>query len=287
MKILSKMQKYLFSLFILLYSPIIASSAISELNIYIYPEYYYSGIMVEINGKVDLSDENLSMEMLVPMMTDSVFFVSGSPNDQSEVKTLDIKDKNSTKWVHLELNKSPFRIFVFYNPFNSSVIREIQYPLQFSNSLGEFHVFIQEPLVSTNFNIDLESTSNKDQHNIIFHQLHFQGLKKMSKEIIDISYENISGKTTMQFLQNRLAESPINNNNNEVVQPKNNKIPKRHRLPLWEPFAILGVLSVISGVLFLNNKQNGKNQKNKNFCSKCGNKLDKSDKYCSICGSKI
>ena len=285
MKILSKMKKYLFSIFIFLYNPISAESTISDLNIYIYPEYYYSGIMVEINGKVDLSDIPFSMEMLVPVMTDSVFFVSGSPNDQSEVKTLNIKDENSMSWVHLELNKSPFRIFVFYNPFNSSVTREIQYPLQFSTSLSEFHVFVQEPLISTSFNIDLESTSNKDQHNIVFHQIHFQGLKEMSKEIINLSYDNLSGKTTMQYLQGRLSENSINND--ESTQQKDNKIPKRHRLPLWEPIAVLGVLSVLSGVLFFNNNQNKKNGKNKNFCSKCGNKLDKSDKYCSICGSNI
>jgi len=285
MKILSKMKKYLFSIFIFLYNPIFAESTISDLNIYIYPEYYYSGIMVEINGEVDLSDIPFSMEMLVPAMTDSVFFVSGSPNDQSEVKTLNIKDANSMRWVHLELNKSPFRIFVFYNPFNSSVTREIQYPLQFSTSLSEFHVFVQEPLISTSFNIDLESTSNKDQHNIVFHQIHFQGLKEMSKEIINLSYDNLSGKTTMQYLQGRLSENSINND--ESTQQKDNKIPKRHRLPLWEPIAVLGVLSVLSGVLFFNNNQNKKNGKNKNFCSKCGNKLDKSDKYCSICGSNI
>ena len=285
MKILTKMKKYLFSIFILLYNPISAESTISDLNIYIYPEYYYSGIMVEINGKVDLSDIPFSMEMLVPTKTDSVFFVSGSPNDKSEVKTLNIKDENSMRWVHLELNKSPFRIFVFYNPFNSSVTREIQYPLQFSTSLSEFHVFVQEPLISTSFNIDLESTSNKDQHNIVFHQIHFQGLKEMSKEIINLSYDNLSGKTTMQYLQGRLSENSINND--ESTQQKDNKIPKRHRLPLWEPIAVLGVLSVLSGVLFFNNNQNKKNGKNKNFCSKCGNKLDKSDKYCSICGSNI
>ena len=285
MKILSKMKKYLFSIFIFLYNPISAESTISDLNIYIYPEYYYSGIMVEINGKVNLSDIPFSMEMLVPAMTDSIFFVSGSPNDQSEVKTLNIKDENSMRWVHLELNKSPFRVFVFYNPFNSSVSREIQYPLQFSTSLSEFHVFVQEPLISTSFNIDLESTSNKDQHNIVFHQIHFQGLKEMSKEIINLSYDNLSGKTTMQYLQGRLSENSINND--ESTQQKDNKIPKRHRLPLWEPFAVLGVLSVLSGVLFFNNNQNKKNGKNKNFCSKCGNKLDKSDKYCSICGSNI
>ena len=285
MKILSKMKKYLFSIFIFLYNPISAESTISDLNIYIYPEYYYSGIMVEINGKVDLSDIPFSMEMLVPAMTDSVFFVSGSPNDQSEVKTLNIKDANSMGWVHLELNKSPFRIFVFYNPFNSSVSREIQYPLQFSTSLSEFHVFVQEPLISTSFNIDLESTSNKDQHNIVFHQIHFQGLKEMSKEIINLSYDNLSGKTTMQYLQGRLSEDSINND--ESTQQKDNKISKRHRLPLWEPIAVLGVLSVLTGVLFFNNNQNKKNGKNKNFCSKCGNKLDKSDRYCSICGSNI
>ena len=285
MKILTKMQKYLFSIFILLYSPITAGSKISDLNVYIYPEYYYSGIMVEINGKVDLSDGHLFMEMLVPAMTDSVFFVSGSSNDESEVKALDIKDENSMRWVHLDLNKSPFRIFVFYNPLNSSIRRDIQYPLQFSTSLGEFHVFVQEPLISTNFYIELESTSNKDQHNILFHQIHFQGLKEMSKEVINLTYDNLSGKTTMQYLQDRLTENSIDND--KVTQLKNNKIPKRHRLPLWEPFAVLGILSVLVGGLFIKNNQNMNYNNNKSFCSKCGNKLDNSDKYCSTCGSKI
>jgi hypothetical protein len=139
--------------------------------------------MVEINGKINLPDSSFSMKMLVPTLTDSVFYVSGTTNDESEVQVLDIKDENSMKWVHLDLNKSSFRVFVFYNPFNSSIIRNIEYPLQFTASLGEFHVFVQEPLVSTNFNIDLESTSNKDQHNIVFHQIHFQELKEMSKEV--------------------------------------------------------------------------------------------------------
>ena len=279
------MQKYLFIILLFIYSSLIASSKINDLNVYIYPEYYYSGVMVEINGKINLPDSSFSMKMLVPTLTDSVFYVSGTTNDESEVQVLDIKDENSMKWVHLDLNKSSFRVFVFYNPFNSSIIRNIEYPLQFTASLGEFHVFVQEPLVSTNFNIDLESTSNKDQHNIVFHQIHYQELKEMSKEVIYFNYDNPSKKTTMQYLQEKLVNNP--GSNNEVLDMKKNRTPIRHRLPLWEPFAVLGSLSILVGALFLNNNQNKSIKNRKNYCSKCGNKLKTNDKFCSTCGDKI
>ena len=278
------MHKYLFSLFIILNSPLVASSKLTDLNIYIYPEYYYSGVMVEINGKINLPDSSFSMGMLVPTMTDSVFFVSGTTNDQSEVKVLDIKNENSMSWVRIDLNKSSFRIFVFYNPFNSSNKRNIEYPLQFTTSLGEFHVFVQQPLVSTNFNIDLESTSNKDQHNIIFHQIHFQELKEMSKKVVYFSYDNPSMKTTMQYLQERVADN--SNNNDKVTELTKKRAPDRHRLPLWEPLAVLGILSILVGGLFIKNNQNKNHHNSKNYCSKCGNKLNTNDKYCSTCGGK-
>ena len=279
------MQKYLFIILLFIYSSLIASSKINDLNVYIYPEYYYSGVMVEINGKINLPDSSFSMKMLVPTLTDSVFYVSGTTNDESEVQVLDIKDENSMKWVHLDLNKSSFRVFVFYNPFNSSITRNIEYPLQFTASLGEFHVFVQEPLVSTNFNIDLESTSNKDQHNIVFHQIHFQELKEMSKEVIYFNYDNPSKKTTMQYLQEKLVNNP--GSNNEVLDMKKNRTPIRHRLPLWEPFAVLGALSILVGALFLNNNQNKSIKNRKNYSSKCGNKLKTNDKFCSTCGDKV
>ncbi len=106
----------------------------------------------------------------------------------------------------------------------------------------------------------------------------------MSKQIINLTYDNPTGKTTMQFLQERLSENSINNKAPELISKK---APRRHRLPLWEPFAVLGVLSAIVGGLFLKNNYNKNDKTNKNFCSKCGNKIENSDNYCSDCGSKV
>ena len=50
---------------------------------------------------------------------------------------------------------------------------------------------------------------------------------------------------------------------------------------------IVGVLSAIVGGLFLKNNYNKNDKTNKNFCSKCGNKIENSDNYCSDCGSKV
>ena len=68
---------------------------------------------------------------------------------------------------------------------------------------------------------------------------------------------------------------------------KKNRTPIRHRLPLWEPFAVLGALSILVGALFLNNNQNKSIKNRKNYCSKCGNKLKTNDKFCSTCGDKV
>ena len=62
--------------------------------------------MVEINGNVDYPDSLYTLEMIVPTMTDSVFFVSGSTKDESEVKILNIQDKNLNKWVSTQTKKT-------------------------------------------------------------------------------------------------------------------------------------------------------------------------------------
>ena len=78
------MRNYLY-IVILFYQNVLAVSPISKLDVYIYPEYYYSGVMVELIGKVEESALPLALGMVVPATTDSVFLVSGIANDESEV----------------------------------------------------------------------------------------------------------------------------------------------------------------------------------------------------------
>ena len=60
-----------------------------------------------------------------------------------------------------------------------------------------------------------------------------------------------------------------------------------HRLPLWEPFAVLGVLSILVGIIFYNQKDYSSVSDGKKYCSECGNKTGVGNKYCASCGVKL
>ena len=277
------MHKYLF-IVILFYQNIFATSPISKLDVHIYPEYYYSGVMVELNGKVEESALPLALEMVVPATTDSVFFVSGIANDESEVLPVKIDNKESNSWVRLNLDKPSFRIFVFYVPFDTSTTRKFNYTVQTTVSLDEFHFFIQEPLVAKDFTLAQESTANKDQHGITFHQIHVAELPAMSAKSIFISYTNHTRQTTMVLLQQLLSER--SQGNSEAAQSKQ-VVPQRHRLPLWEPLAVLGILAILVGIVFYNQKDYGGVSNGEKYCHGCGKKISISDKYCANCGGKL
>ena len=277
------MRKYLY-IVILFYQNVLATSPISKLDIYIYPEYYYSGVMVELNGKVEESVLPLALEMVVPATTDSVFLVSGIANDESEVLPVTIDYKESNSWVRLDLDKPSFRIFVFYVPFDTSSTRKFNYTVQATVPLNEFHIFIQEPLVAQDFTLAQESTANKDQHGITFHQIHVAELPAMSAKTIFISYTNHTTQTTMVLLQQLLSER--SQGKSEAVQSKQ-VVPQRHRLPLWEPFAVLGFLAILVGIIFYNQKDYSSVFDGKKYCPGCGNKTGIGNKYCANCGGKL
>ena len=277
------MRNYLY-IVILFYQNVLAASPISKLDVYIYPEYYYSGVMVELIGKVEESALPLALGMVVPATTDSVFLVSGIANDESEVLPVTIDNKESNSWVRLDLDKPSFRIFVFYVPFDTSSTRKFNYTVQTTVPLDEFYVFIQEPLIAQDFTLAQESTANKDQHGITFHQIYIAELPTMSAKTISISYTNHTTQTTMVLLQQLLSER--SQGKSEAAQSKQ-VVPQRHRLPLWEPFAVLGILAILVGIIFYNQKDYSSVSNGKKYCSGCGKKIGISDKYCTNCGGKL
>ena len=278
------MLKYL-CIIILIFQNALAASPISKLNVYIYPEYYYSGVMVEMNGIVNESALPLELEMVVPVTTDSVFLVTGIANDESEVLPVKIENKEFNSWVRLDLDKPSFRIFVFYVPFDTSSLRRFNYTVQTSVTLDEFHIFIQEPLVAKDFNLAQESTTNQDQHGITFHQIHLAQLPAMSKKSIFISYTNPTRKTTMVLLQKILSER--SQGKSEAAESEQVVPPQRHRLPLWEPLAVLGILAILVGIVFYNQKDYDAVSDMEKYCPGCGKGIIINDKYCANCGEKL
>ena len=63
--------------------------------------------------------------------------------------------------------------------------------------------------------------------------------------------------------------------------------PQRHRLPLWEPLAVLGILAILVGIVFYNQKDYDAVSDMEKYCPGCGEKIIISDKYCANCGEKL
>ena len=66
------------------------SKPFDSFNVIIYPEYYFEGIMAELEAEIKESDLPLNLKMTVPVNADSIFFVSGDNPNEPDVKILSI-----------------------------------------------------------------------------------------------------------------------------------------------------------------------------------------------------
>ena len=82
----------------------------------------------------------------------------------------------------------------------------------------------------------------------------------------------------------------------QIISPPSPNIsdqaPIRHKLPLWQPLAILGVVSLTVGWMFSVNTKKESSldlnatslSKKGSFCTSCGQLLLPEHKFCSNCG---
>jgi len=277
--------KKIISLFVSISSLIIADQYLDSVNVNVFPEYYYSGVMVEMEADIIADSKSDIISLSLPVEADSVFFIGGIPNPNSEVIPLTILNDEPNSHVEFTAEHEKFRLFVFYNPFNSGHDKYFQWSMGSNVSMKNVHLAVQVPVMAEQFVVSRDvSSEERDQHGILFKSIHIGEIRAKSVETIDVSYYNSSGKTTMENLRAQL-EQPQDQNPQPVVE---NVKPKRHKLLLWEPLVILGVLSIIIGIMYYSsNKEVGRPKGNKNFCSRCGSQLKNNDKFCSNCGEKI
>ena len=60
-----------------------------------------------------------------------------------------------------------------------------------------------------------------------------------------------------------------------------------HRLPLWEPFAVLGILAILVGIKFYYQKDYSSVFDREKYCHVCSKKIGISDKYFANYGGKL
>ena len=269
------------------------TSPFNSYDVVLYPEYYFDGLMAEVDGEVNTEYLPLSFEMSVPENADSVFFVSGSASSEAEVNYLSILNRNNRSFVEVSILEPKFRIFIFYDLKKNGDNRSGSFDFEINHSLDDAHIIVQEPLVAEGFTFsEKDAETFQDQHGMNFQRVHIHDFKANARKSVSFSYLNPTGEISINKLQTMLS------NDDRVVTPQitpNTKIPPlRHKLPLWQPLAVLGVITIMVGWMFSVQKKkervDGTQSKpiieNGTFCTHCGHSLLSEHKFCANCGGQ-
>ena len=135
-----------------------------------------------------------------------------------------------------------------------------------------------------------DSEEFKDQHGINFKRVHLHDFKENTTKSVSFSYDNPTGEISINKLQTMLSTD------DQLISPSTpnveSQVPIRHKLPLWQPLAILGVVSLTIGWMFSVNtkkeplqKSNSTSSSSKgSYCTACGQLFLPEHKFCSNCG---
>ncbi|MBT3738261.1 MAG: zinc ribbon domain-containing protein [Candidatus Marinimicrobia bacterium] len=266
-------------------------SPFNSYDVVLYPEYYFDGLMAEIDAEVKDESLPLDLEIRVPINADSIFFVSGTASSEAEVKNLPILNSKNRSFVKINILESKFRLFIFYNLDKKGNRRTGVYDLELNHFINDAHIIVQVPLVAEGFTFsEKDSEEFKDQHGINFQRVHLHDFMANTIKSVSFSYENPTGEISINKLQTMLSTD------DQIISPSTpnsiNQIPIRHKLPLWQPLAVLGVVSLTVGWMFSVNRRkemvqqpSSKSSTNKgSFCTNCGQSFLPEHKFCSNCG---
>ena len=100
-----------------------------------------------------------------------------------------------------------------------------------------------------------DSEEFKDQHGINFKRVHLHDYKENTTKSVSFSYDNPTGEISINKLQTMLSTD------DQLISPSTpnveSQVPIRHKLPLWQPLAILGLVSLTIGWMFSVNTKKG------------------------------
>lgn len=264
--------------------PIFASgNEFSRFDVMVFPEYYFPGVMVEIQADPVPGNSTPDFRLTVPSETDSAFFTISGENEPA---SLEVISSGNQKIIDVPSAVGSFRLFYFFPVSRISESVTFAYELNMDRSLNEAHVMIQEPMVAEDFSLS-ESGSElfQDAHGLSFHRFHLPGLEAGGMKAITVQYRNTSGQTTIEMLRGLLStDQPDMTANTPELS---NRAIQRHTLPTWQPLTVLGVLAVIIGFMFHRQRRREEDSDGRKFCSSCGSEVTSIDKYCSKCGKEL
>lgn len=287
------MKRFIISLFFLGLTTA-QESPFTNFDVVLYPEYYFEGLMAEVDGEIKEGQLPLNFEMDVPANTDSVFFVSGTASSDAEVKNLSVLKKDKRSFIQVSIFESKFRTFIFFDGEKDGALRRGDFTLKLNHPVDDAHIILQEPLVAENFSFsEPGAESFQDQHGMTFHRVHIHDFKANTPKRVTFAYENPSGEISINKLQTMLSED--DRTAAPVPTPGTSQKPVRHKLPLWQPLTVLAVVAVTVGWMASVQRKKEKSESSASttksaegkFCTHCGEGIFPEHKFCTHCGGKL
>ena len=108
-------KRYFINLFISCFFALNAqSSPFKSYDVVIYPEYYFSGVMAEIEAEIAIDQLPLNLKILTPSNTDSIFYVSGT-TENPQVQDLLLSNDLANNFIQKKLLKPNLESLFFMN----------------------------------------------------------------------------------------------------------------------------------------------------------------------------
>ncbi|MBT3217162.1 MAG: zinc ribbon domain-containing protein [Candidatus Marinimicrobia bacterium] len=272
--------------FLLLIIPIFAfGNDFSRFDVAVYPEYYFPGVMVEIQVEPLEGQSFPEFSMVIPSNADSAFMVGQS--DESEPILLAIHSFDGESQIVIPESNVSVRIFYFYSVERKGHSVSFDVILEIDAIVADAHILIQEPMVAELFTLSEKGAEVfQDTHGLTFHRFHVKDVKPGANKSIVVSYQNTSGETTIDLLKSMLNTNNTNTNREKPNRSKSMGAIQRHTLPTWQPLTVLGALAIIIGLLFTQQRKREEHGEGKAFCTSCGSGVQPNDKFCAKCGKE-
>ena len=259
-------------------------SPFEELDFAIFPEYDRPGVLILMDGKLRQDVLPITLEFLIPDEADTVG-ATFSEGDE-ELFEVAVVERVDGKWAVIDIPKGNkiLRTGFYYDPFTDSVERNIEYLIELNQPLEHFHIQVQKPLTAESFRND-DPTAEKTgdpSHGFTNYTILVNGLAAGEQKRISFSYQNPSGKLSMEVLQQMMAAEPSSSSGDDSsLQTSVNEHDEsfKHTMPTWQPLLILSTVALIVGVVYAT--------QNKRLCPTCKTPNSGRSKFCSSCGSNL
>ena len=222
-------------------SQIFAQTTVDTLTVTIYPEFSYPGVAVEY--KFDKFGSN-EIEFPISSDIDSVLYPASG--DGLEFEQILKTNENSLQAIDKDGNHT---IYLFLDKFiKNPGPRKFSYDFGSNQLIKTLILGVQIPFASDDFKVNAEGfllEKVRDQNGLTFFQGIINDFSKSSSSVINLSYYNPHGNTSIEYAANISTQD-------SVVQPPPTANDKFIRYPFisWEPMMAFLLLSIILVAIF-------------------------------------